>query len=138
MKYNVSLDLVAHAIECFRKGDVNEASVSFARAAKHPSVASALKAIEATNKKAFEATKIQAKKAPVSARLQRLKASEGDLDAKNVGQEERVEVEENGKLREVQEAALDDFDEDEDEEMESAAVTSKFKQAMKNIHAASK
>jgi preprotein translocase subunit SecF len=141
MKYNMSLDLLAHAVECFANGKTNEASVAFARAAKHPSIQAALAAIEATNSKAFAVQskmKVKAAKpSKVSARLSRLTASEADMDAQNVGEDLRIEVEENSKLREVQEAALDDFEEDDADDME-ATVNARFSQSLKNIHAASK
>ena len=140
MKYNLALDLMAHAVECYASGKVNEASVAFARAASHPSVKAALAAIEATNSKAHaieSKLKTKAVKASkLSPRLSRVRAAEGDLDAQNVGEDLRIEVDENSKLREVQEAALDDFEED-DEDME-ATVNARFSQSLKNIHAASK
>lgn len=138
MKYNPSLDFVAHAIQAYNAGQVNEASVYFAKAAAHPSVKAAIMAIDATNSKAQEqqASKIKASRAKA-----RLEAS-GDLDADNVGEEERIEVKDTKKLREVQEAALDEFDEEEDEVVEASArprsVQSRFNQSLRNIHAAAK
>lgn len=91
MKYIRSLDLLAAAAVMASEGKVNNAAKAFAAAVKCPSLTAGLRAIEATNKKAYAQAKAGA-----------VKANDG-IPAENPGEELREEVAENGD-RVVQEA----------------------------------
>lgn len=131
-KYNRSLDLVAAAMEYFRRGNPDLAAKAFAKASKHPTAASAIAIIDASNEKAFQAVR-KAKASTIGAR-RRLKA-DADLDLDLPGEDLRVEVDEQDGMPEVQEGAAEDDDADL-EEMDAddeGSEEARFKRILANL-----
>lgn len=136
-RYNKSLDLVAAAMEYFRLGKTDMAAKAFARASKHPTAASAIAIIDASNEKAFTAAREQAKakaKASSNAR-RRLMASDADLDLDLPGEELKIDVDSQETMPEVQEGAAEDDDAElEDmEEEDKADEEARFKRILANL-----
>lgn len=101
MKYNRALDLLCAAVEASAKGDPIKAAKLFSAAVGDPSIVQAKRMVNKFNATAYAKTR------RVSAAQLRMSASDEGVDEDTVGEEFRIEPQEN-MGREVQEA---DFDE---------------------------
>ncbi len=159
MKYIQSLDLLAGAMIQLRAGNQEKAARLFQRAAKHPSAASAIAAIDSTNQRAIKASKAKVRAGVAKkSTLQRIWAADlnPDLDTGIAGEDLREVVDNSEDLPVVQEGGFDedeDFDDElasdegeyeEDEEDDDAPVAeskrqqARFAKIMKNIQARAK
>lgn len=141
MKYNLSLDLVAAAIETYKKGDVRAAADMFVKAAKHSSASSAVKVINASNRKAFGPIKTAASAktmslSQIAKRLERA-ADEDGVDRDLAGEELRVEVDDSKEMPVVQEGGFEDIEDEEPDgdegDEDEVAETAKFARVLKNL-----
>lgn len=127
MKYNASLDMLALAVSAFNQGKIEQASVIFAKAAKHASAASALKIINASNTQASKAS--TSLTASIAKRVKAASGFDANIDLGLPGEELRDPVEDHTADEKpiVEEGAFgeDDEDEDEDEKEEAKARTVK-------------
>ncbi len=121
--YNRSLDYVALAMATARGGDAAKAAKLFAKAIQEPDAVRAVAILEASNKQAFTAAKVEAKAAKTVA-AKRLKANE-EFD---MGDDEDLDDLAGG---EVDAATEDEDEEDEDEgfDAEFAKVLSSMTKA---------
>jgi hypothetical protein len=114
----------------------------FVKAAKHASASSAVKVINASNRKAFGAVKAAASKtmslSQIAKRLERAADEEG-VDRDLAGEELRVEVDDSKEMPVVQEGGFEDMEDEEpdgdegDDDEDETAETARFARTLKNL-----